>query len=258
MENIFDKIINQTETVEAPTSLDESLKLERWKKDRVARITSSQMPKFMTSGRGKGEIFGKQAIGILLQTKGEARTGETFDKDLDIFNFRWGRENEPKAFNKLKVKNPKIVCSDDFDDIIFNKYGKRFGDSPDFQGVVTIDGQEIECTGEIKCPVDRVKIEIERDPIEFISEAANGKRSYHEYFWQMIGHLLANDKAQVCVYVVYDAYTGEIYPHYLWRRDVETEIGLAKERIDFAEVAIEACEKDNWSNKPITNINNEN
>ena len=99
----FDSIIEQTETINNPTKLDESLqeseKEKRWKKEREQRITSSKMPNFMKSGTKKGETFGKTAIKEILKAKGEARTGETFEEDLDIFNFFGGAKTNLRPWS---------------------------------------------------------------------------------------------------------------------------------------------------------------
>ena len=264
MSNKFEDIIKKAETIDQNTELDielrESEKIERWKAKRVGLITASQMDKFMKSGRGKDEVFGKDAISIILQAKGEQRTGVSFDKELDLFNFRWGNENEPKALEKVREKYPdfNIIGGSEGEEIIFRKFGDISGDSPDFEGEqskpYTID--RIYITGEIKCPVSRLKIEREREPIVFFTTARNGKRSYHEYFWQMIKHLIANPKAEVCVYAVYDAYEDVVYCHELKRAEVITEIEQAKERLGVAESVIHLSKSQNWSNEPILNINN--
>lgn len=241
----FDEIIKQAENIDEPTQFDTSIKEMIWKKERAGRVTSSQLPKFMSGGVGSAE-YGKQFYGVVIQTKGERRTGESFDKELDIYNFRWGRENEPKALIKVKEKFAGIIGGAEGENIIFNKFGDIFGDSPDF------DGEKI--IGEIKSPVDRVKIESERDPIQFYTENKKGGRSYHEYFWQMIGHLIGKPEAEKCIYVVYDGYTDEAYFHELPRVEVLGEIEKAKARLLVAENAIKESELNNWSNEPIFKI----
>ena len=249
--NIFDEIIEKAEGIHLKNNLDKSLEAaeaeEIWKKKRLTRVTSSKLSKIMTGGRGKTEHFGKGAIDYLIQIKGQRRTGESFEKELDIFNFRWGKEHEPRAFELAQKKYPGIISGTQADEIIFNTYGEIFGDSPDFESAVL--------TGEIKCPVDRNKIEMERESVSWYTAAKNGKRSYHEYFWQFIGHFIGHPKAEKMDYVVYDAYTDKSYFHELQRNEVLGEIEEAKARLDFVESVLLASEKDNWSNAPILNIN---
>lgn len=247
MKNKFEEIIKKIEAPEENQGLDEIKKIEEWKAKRVGRVTASQLPKFMKSGRSKGEVFGKEAIKVLIQTKGEIRTGESLDDDLEVYAMRWGKEFEPLALEKVKEIFKSAKGGSEGDEISFNTYGDIFGDSPDFEGENYI--------GEIKCPISRVKIEMQRDPIDFINEDKNGKRRYHDYFWQMVGHLVAKPEAEKCIYVVYDAYIDEAYFHVLERIAVSDEINQVIERLEFAKKVLDLSKNDNWSNFPILNIN---
>jgi hypothetical protein len=248
---VFDDIIEKAERINQPTKLDESIAASAaeiiWKKKRLKRITSSKMKIFLTPGKKVNEHFGKTAIAYLVQIKGQRRTGESFEKELDIFNFRWGKEHEPRAFELAQEKYKGIISGTQANEIIFRTYGEIFGDSPDFESEVL--------TGEIKCPVDRVKIEMEREKIIWYTTAKNGERSYHEYFWQFIGHFIGHPKAEKIVYVVYDAYTDVIYPHELQRNEVLGEIEQAEARLDFAESVLLMSEIEGRSNRPIIEIN---
>jgi len=245
--NVFEKIIQKIEAPEENKTVNEIEKVEKWKNKRVGKITASQLPKFMQRGRKRGEVFGKEAIKVLIQTKGEMRIGESFDQEIESFEMRWGKENEFLALQKVKEKYPNIKGGSEGKEISFRIYKNIFGSSPDFEGE--------KLTGEIKCPVSRVKIEMERDHINFIKQDEKGKFSYHEYFWQIVGHLIANPKAEKCIYVIYDAYVDEAYFHELKRIDVLGEISDLKKRLDIAEKAIEASKNDGWKNKRILNIN---
>lgn len=247
--NNFDKIINNSEVFQgAPSKLDDSLKEQRWLEKRVGKLGSSSLPAFCASGRGKDEIFGKQAINEILKVKFELRTGKSAETLKDFWQVKHGKEHEPRALELTKEKYPGIVGGSDGDEIIYRTHGNLLGDSPDFEG----DG----ITGEIKCPVDAVKIESQTGNVNFIETLKNGKRKYSEYFWQMAGHLLSNESAKKCVYVVYDWASDKIFTNELLRNDIQDELKWLEHRLSIAEIALAKSRAHNWDNLFITGINN--
>lgn len=213
-------IEEQIESYAKPTGEEEKFtvtdkaKEERWKEKRKGKITASTLPDLMRKGRGSVE-WGETAKKVLYPIKYERRTG-LVRREKDIFNLRFGKENEAAAIEWIRSKGYKIQCSDDFDDILFNEPFEGFGDSPDGifnKGVV-----------EIKCPVSQ----------DIIEQAFDIEPENSDYYYQFLGHFIGDPTAKKLLYVVYDAYAEDGLIKEMYRKDHLENIELVTQRINNA------------------------
>lgn len=151
----------------------------------------------MTKGT-KGAQWGKVAIGYLNDIKYERRRGVPV-RSRSNFNFSFGHENEPLAMAWLRANYPLYIfksCQTDYDEIVFatNPDVPGHGDSPDFYALNS--DETIAMVGEIKCPVDRGKIED--------TWCSSREDVIDEYCDQFCGHLIAHPEVDKLMYLVYD------------------------------------------------------
>lgn len=216
-------------------------KEEKWKKERIGKITSSQFPKLMKKGRGAGEIWGSVAKTELYAVRYEMRTGveppEQFNKYFDH-----GKENETLAIEWMRQNFIQDIkhCTDDFDEIVFRCPIEGVGDSPDAL-MYNAKGEE-EVVVEIKCITKIAKIEEGRECKEIHDK--------HEYYWQFLGHFIGSPHIDKLLYLEYDAFSDDA--HYLWmhRKDHQKNIEILTERLLDAVLYLK-------SDKKISNINNQ-
>jgi hypothetical protein len=228
---MFDDVLNEVEAKAAPVSAEDKLivtdlaKKERWKAKRVGKITASTLPDLMKGG--KGVPWGETSKKVLYPIKYERRTGLTREHNDNIYQFKFGHENEPRAIAWLKRNGyPDIKCSDDFEDIIFNQPFEGFGDSPDFTGDKIV--------GEIKCHLDQGKIEKYRDELTVIHDK-------HENYYQFIGHFIGDPEAEACLFVSYDAYADDAHVVKMYRKDHLVNIDKVIARIKDANKVLDAA-----------------
>lgn len=194
---------------------------EKWLCKRVGKVTSSLLPKL--AKKGKGVEFGETAITEMYSIRYERRTGLARNKK-GHYNFDWGHENEPNAFDWLKLQMMDEVksCNDDFEDIVFQEPFEGFGDSPD--GLIYDDSGRIKAVVEVKCPVDVAKIEELFMRTEDIHEK-------DEYYWQLIGHFIGTPEAEEVLYLIYDGYADDGKIFILRREDHIANIEYCTKRI---------------------------
>lgn len=224
----FEKELDQAEVFEV--SEQEQLtvrdlgKEERWKKKRAGKITGSPCPNLMKGGRGVS--WGETAKKVLYPIKYERRTGLIREHNANIFNFRWGHENEPRAIDWLRRNGfSDIRWSEELEDIIFNESIKGHGDSPDFDGAGLV--------GEIKCHVDQGLIESYRELTHIHDK--------HDNYYQCLSHFVGDQKADVLLFVSYDAYADNGHIVEMLRKDHQDNIGKLTERIIQADMVIDAA-----------------
>lgn len=199
-------------------------KEERWKKKRCGKITGSVCPDLMKGGRGVP--WGETAKKVLYPIKYERRTGLIREHNSNIYQFKWGHENEPRAIDWLRRNGfSDIRCSDELDDIIFNETIEGHGDSPDFDGAGLV--------GEIKCHLDQGLIESYRELTQIHDKHIN--------YWQFISHFIGDPKADMLLFVSYDAYADDAHVVEMYRREHESNIDKLTERIAQADLLITAA-----------------
>jgi hypothetical protein len=227
----FEKLKQEASQANIEPEIVETDRETVWKAKRAkCYITSSVLPKIMTKGRGKGVEWGDTAKEILYGATYQQRTGLQLE-NKDFWQFKWGNENEPRAIDWLKRNCSGIVksCSEDFDEIIFNTPFNKFGDSPDFYL-----GEKI--IGEIKCPVDQIKIEKYRE-IDSIHDKT-------ENYWQFLGHFIGSPERDELWWVIYDGYADEGHIVKMYRKDHIANIERLTARIKDGIYVVDKCLND--------------
>lgn len=195
-------------------------------------VTASPCPSLMKSGRGKCAEWGESAKTVLYGAKYQHRTGMQLEQK-DLFQFKWGHENEPNAVEWLRTQTMDEVksCSTDFDEIIFQQPFEGFGDSPD-AFVYNSDGS-FKAVVEIKCPVDQIKIEKLNDETDIHDK--------HEYYWQFIAHFIGTPDAKELWWVIYDAYADDGHIVKMYRKDHLANIDKLTARINDGIYVVKKC-----------------
>lgn len=175
--------------------VSEAEKEERWRRERAGKITSSTLPNLMKGGRGKGVEWGEVAKKTILEVIHERITG-IIRSHITYAQMQWGIDHQAEAVDYYRRKYPDAKsCDTDFDDIMFVQRDDipGFGDSPD---VVQTEGDKITVTSEVKCP-ESGAVHLEYCGIKAIHEKT-------DYYWQMLGHLLAAEHAERLDFISYD------------------------------------------------------
>ncbi len=213
-----------------------------WKKKRVGRITSSQLPNLMKKGRGKP--FGDTSLTVLYGVKYERRTKSMLE-NVECKAFQWGHDNEPLALDWLRMQMMNTVksCSDDFEEIVFCTPFEGFGDSPDGY-IYDFDGN-VEGVVEVKCPISQPKFEKNIECTEITNK--------HEYYGQFLGHFLGTPSAKYLLWVVYDGYGDCGYSVRLNRSDCIDDLNNLEIRIKKASAIVDESLKTGVSIAEIAN-----
>ena len=205
---------------------------QRWMAKRAkCFITASNCPNLMKSGRSKNVLWGETAKDVLFAAKYQHRTGLELEQK-DLYQFKWGHEQEPNAIEwlKLQTMHDVISCANDFEDIVFNQPFPGFGDSPD----AYVNGKKIVC--EIKCPVDQVKIEKLRE-----ETCIHDK---HEYYWQFLAHFIGSPESDELWWVIYDGYADDGHIVKMLRKDHLDNIEKLTARINDGIYVVKKCLED--------------
>lgn len=228
---MFEEIEDQLEEKAKPQSDEAKLialeaeKRALWLQKRSKCIvTASQLPKLMTGGRGSD--WGDTSKAVLYAAKYCKRTSLQLE-EKDLYNFRWGHEQEPNAIEWLRANCMEEIksCSTDFDEIVFNQPFDGFGDSPDFYAGSIV--------GEIKCPVDQAKFEMCLD-IDRIDDK-------HENYWQLLGHFIGSPESNELWLVYFDGYNQDGHIVKMYRKDHEANIQKLTSRIKDAIYVVNYC-----------------
>ena len=199
---------------------------EKWLKERSGMVTSSPLPKLMSKGRGKGVEWGESAKSVLREVVNEIIAGEP-RKNMKLYQFEYGHEMEPKAFDYYRKKTGEDIKSgsDDFEDILFVVPFDGFGDSPD--GVLLREDGTYKKTYEIKCP------ESGDAHLRYCEMSEIHDKS--DYYWQFCGHLLATG-ADEMVFISYkdeypDGHPLKMHTVSMFRKDHQANIDKLEARI---------------------------
>lgn len=177
---------------------------DAWKIARLGYITASRVSPLMTTPRSKAEQFSETAktylyeVGaereLMAEYAGGVMTDMYFERvDASSASMRWGTENEDTArmtftqVTGLDVQEVGLIVSEDAD---------GFADSPD--GIITTSDGKVFAL-EIKCPSPATFMRYRTE----IKTAEDLKRVKPEYYWQSLGHILAN-RADGCFFAFYD------------------------------------------------------
>ena len=224
MRNDILKIIAES----APQGRDE------WKAFRQGKFTGSQVGRLMKSGRGKDEVFGKDALSYIkdvasLRTENRLAVVGDYEQycyinDAHGRNIDWGHEQEDNAIAQYKFFTGRNVtqCGS-----ILHQEIDCFADSP--------DGLVLDLNGciEIKCSM-RLTHE------EYINDVDNQDdllKFKPEYYWQCMSHMAVTGAAW-CDFLSY--YPFDSLP--LWIVTVERDedaIANLLERIKLADALAE-------------------
>jgi len=206
--------------------------------------TASVCPNLMKGGRAKGVDWGESAKDVLFAAKYQHRTGLQLEQK-DLFQFKWGHEQEPNAVEWLRAQTMDEVksCESDFDQIVFQQPFEGFGDSPD-AFILNTDGS-VKVVVEIKCPVDQVKIEKLREETDIHDK--------HEYYWQFIAHMIGTPEAKELWWVIFDGYNDEGHIVKMFRKDHLANIEKLIARIKDGIYVVKKCIEDP-ANYKIDNI----
>lgn len=204
---------------------------QRWKRNRIGKITSSKLPKIIPEKKD-GKIKLAAGVDYLLEIKHQRDTlcdsEEVYAKAMN-----WGKEHEHEAHLYFK----KHFCPDmlsgtfDFDDIVFvDGIIPGFGDSPDG---CTEDHSYI---AEYKCPYSG------SEHLRNLALENYGKDE--DYYWQLIGHFI-DPRVRGVYFVSYDPRYPDEHPDkmkviLLNRSDVLADIETAKVKIAIFNEAIDS------------------
>jgi len=231
----------KTEYDQLPTQLEREL---AWKIKRSTRITSSNIKKLNTGGRGKADVFGETAKTYINQIITQIKEGDLMDETErgEIWQMQFGKENEPLALNWLRENFMEEVKSgaEDFGDILFLCPNEYFGDSPD---ALIYDNDELLGWAEIKCPANKMKACNLTDGTKKIEDVID------EYKDQFIGHFIGSPNTDIGYYVIYNAHinalTGKAYDRgvrfIINRSDLEAEIDATEAKIARVYEFIKLC-----------------
>jgi hypothetical protein len=222
--------MSRIEVDQQPTQKDREL---AWKQKRATRITSSNIAKLMTPGRGKGETFGKTAIDYIDDLVFQIRENDLIDQ-VDAWQMQFGRDNEPLAFEWLRdnfMEEYKCGATDFGDDILFLCPSIAFGDSPD--GIAYVD-DEPHAWVEVKNPANKKKA------CNLTLNSVKVEDVVDEYRWQFIGHFLGSCNLDYGHYIIYNSHinelTGKPYNRgrrfILHRKDFEPSISITEKKIE--------------------------
>lgn len=205
---------------------EEELKTKAWFEARLGFFNASDLPKLMTKGRGKDEVWGATARAVIdkviversMTTEGR----EMYVAELMAKEFRptrWGNEHEPAA---------RQLLSEAIGEEIHEVGSIIHSEIPYFRGSadgVTASGIPVE----IKCPYDPLKHQANLNLVR------TGIDLKHEYYAQIQAHMMIHE-ADKCYFASYDP--RRRVPDNLAVIEVERDevfIAAIRERLEAAE-----------------------
>ncbi len=201
-----------------------------WYRVRLGKFTGSQVGRLMKSGRGKDEVFSKDALSYINEIVAERMLNPSLVMVDDLFEeylmqvtasskaLAWGNDQELNArglyasITKRKVTSCGAV-----------EYSPYFASSPD--GVVVEENGAIE----IKCPMNKTHTEY----LTNVHDAESLKAIKPEYYWQCMAHMTAIG-ADWCDWMSYCPFSKRPLHIVCLERD-HSAIALMLERIEMAE-----------------------
>lgn len=201
-----------------------------WYRARLGRFTGSQVGRLMKSGRGKDDVFSKDALAYINEIVAERMLNPSVVMVDDLFEeylmqvtasskaLAWGNDQEMNArgmyasITKRKVTSCGAI-----------KMFAYFADSPD--GLCIDDDGAIE----IKCPQNKTHTEY----LASVHDAESLKAIKPEYYWQCMAHMAASG-AEWCDWMSYCPFNKK--PLHIVRLERDSSaIALMLDRLEQAE-----------------------
>lgn len=205
---------------------EQEQKTKAWFEARMGFFNASDLPKLMTKGRGKDEVWGATARAVIdkviVERSMTPEGREMYVAELMAKEFRqtrWGNEHESAA---------RQLLSEAIGEEIYEVGSIIHSEIPYFRGSadgVTASGFPVE----IKCPYDPLKHQANLNLVR------TGIDLKHEYYAQIQAHMMIH-RAVKCYFVSYDPRRAE--PDNLAVIEVERDevfIAAIKERLEAAE-----------------------
>lgn len=201
-----------------------------WYRARLGRFTGSQVGRLMKSGRGKDDIFSKDALTYINEIVAERMLNPSVVMVDDLFEeylmqvtasskaMAWGNDQEMNARGMYQSITKRKVTS--CGAIQMFAY---FADSPD--GLCLDDDGAIE----IKCPANKTHTEY----LASVHDAEGLKAIKPEYYWQCMAHMAASG-AEWCDWMSYCPFNKKPLHVVRLERD-SSAIALMLDRLEQAE-----------------------
>lgn len=201
-----------------------------WYRARLGRFTGSQVGRLMKSGRGKDDIFSKDALTYINEIVAERMLNPSVVMVDDLFEeylmqvtatskaMAWGNDQEMNARGMYASVTKRKVTS--CGAIQMFSY---FADSPD--GLCLDDDGAVE----IKCPANKTHTEY----LASVHDAEGLKAIKPEYYWQCMAHMAASG-AEWCDWMSYCPFNKK--PLHIVRLERDSSaIALMLDRLEQAE-----------------------
>jgi hypothetical protein len=201
-----------------------------WYRARLGRFTGSQVGRLMKSGRGKDEVFSKDALTYINEVVAERMLNPSVVMMDELFEeyllqvtasskaLAWGNDQEMNARGMYVSITKRKVTS--CGAIQFSDY---FADSPD--GLCIEDDGAIE----IKCPQNK----IHTDYLVGVHDAESLKAIKPEYYWQCMAHMTVSG-ADWCDWMSYCPFSKKPLHVVRIERD-SSAIATLLDRLELAE-----------------------
>lgn len=201
-----------------------------WYRARLGRFTGSQVGRLMKSGRGKDDIFSKDALTYINEIVAERMLNPSVVMVDDLFEeylmqvtasskaLAWGNDQEMNARGMYQSITKRKVTS--CGAIQMYAY---FADSPD--GLCLDQDGAIE----IKCPANKTHTEY----LASVHDAESLKAIKPEYYWQCMAHMAASG-AEWCDWMSYCPFNKKPLHVVRIERD-SSAIALMLDRLEQAE-----------------------
>ena len=202
-----------------------------WFRVRLGRFTGSQVGRLMKSGRGKGDIFSKDALTYINEIVAERMLNPSVVMMDELFEeyllqvtasskaLAWGNDQEMNARGMYASITKRKVTS--CGAIQFCDY---FADSPD--GLCIEDNGAIE----IKCPQNKTHT----DYLVGVHDAESLKAIKPDYYWQCMAHMTVSG-ADWCDWMSYCPFSKKPLHVVRIERD-SSAIATLLDRLELAEL----------------------
>jgi hypothetical protein len=176
-----------------------------WYRVRLGKFTGSEVGRLMKSGKGKDDVFSKDAICYITEKVSERMLNPSVVMIDDLFEeyllqvtasskaLAWGNDQEMNARTMYsKLTGRKVTSCGAI------QFCEFFADSPD--GLVLDESGTIE----IKCPSNKVHTEY----LAQVHDAESLKALKPEYYWQCMAHMVAAS-AEWCDWMSYCPFSSK-------------------------------------------------
>lgn len=205
-----------------------------WFRDRLGKITGSQVASIFGKGRAKDDIFSKTALSYLTSIAAERMIPDYVVADDELFSIYLDEVNVTSKAMRIGTER-EAEARDLYSEITGNQLQEcgciphpeiiGFASSPD--GLVMCN-DAIEGTIEVKCPKPTTYLEY----LYNVSSAESLKSVNADYYWQCVSHMAVTG-AKWCDFIVFCPYISIPLHKVRIIRDDE-EIRLLKERLSLA------------------------